>query len=283
VRYVAKIAFDSQGYWKRRSDGTVDLTAVGHRSFGPEYNRFIYRRRLDVLQEYLARTQCDPRSLRVLDIGCGNGFYASFWRGLGVKDYLGLDVSATAVATLAERYPEMRFECLDISDPSAAEAISGKFDIVTIFDVLYHIVSDKAAEDALHNVARLLDPAGTCIVFDQLARQSFNITQHVRYRSESLFEQMTDNAGLGLYQRQRLFLLLVPPLTGLKPVDILIAGTYKLFGFAMRGLPVLGRTIGSMLYRLDRALMARHFDWGNSEALFLRCKSGCKLPQQGVM
>jgi len=280
---VAKIAFDSQSYWKRRSDGTGDLTAVGHRSLGPEYNRFIYRRRLDVLQEYLERSQCDLRSLRVLDIGCGNGFYAEFWRGLGVKDYLGLDVSATAVAALAERFPGMRFECLDISEPNAAKTINGTFDIVTIFDVLYHIVSDKAAEEALHNVARLLDPNGTCIVFDQLAGQSFNITQHVRYRSESLFRQMMDNADLGFYQRQRLFLLLVPPLTGFKPLDITCAGIYMLLGFAMRGLPVLGRTIGSMLYRLDNALMARHIDWGNSEALFLRRKSACKLPEQGVM
>jgi hypothetical protein len=175
----------------------------------------------------------------------------------------------------------MRFECADISDPHTIEVITKTFDLVTIFDVLYHIVSDKAAETALGNVGRLLETSGICIVFDQLARKSFNITQHVRYRSESQFMQMADTAGLAVRQRRRLFLLLVPPLTGFKPLDIVVAGIYKIVGFATRGLPILGRTLGSMLYRLDRVLLARCFDWGNSEALFLQRKSGSGQREKG--
>lgn len=266
---VRKISFDPQTYWMQRSDGESGLAAVGHRSFGVEHNRYIYQRRTEVLQEYLEKTNCDPRNLRVLDIGCGSGYYTEFWREMGVKDYMGIDVSRSVVARLEERYPDMKFVCGDISKEQVVDVIAQRFNFITLFDVLYHIVSDQAARAALCNVGRMLEVGGVCVVFDQLSKRSFSITEHVRYRAEKLFLYMADSAGLAIRERRRLFLLLVPPLTGFLPMAMLTAGIYKIAGMGMRRWPALDKALSKALYRCDQLLFQKGFDWRNNEAIFL--------------
>ena len=82
-------AFDAGAYWQDRVVSGADLSVVGHRSMGHEYNRHIYERRLEVLDEMLARHSGKPvADLRVLDIGCGSGFYTGYWAAQGVRDAL---------------------------------------------------------------------------------------------------------------------------------------------------------------------------------------------------
>jgi SAM-dependent methyltransferase len=74
------------------------------------------------------------RITEVLDIGCGDGYVA---RGFEIPDYLGVDISETALDLARRRNPTKRFELL--FDPEPREAHLS-------FDVLFHLISDEDYE-----------------------------------------------------------------------------------------------------------------------------------------
>ncbi len=50
---------------------------------------------------------------RVLDLGCGYGWYTNFFSSVGA-DVIGCDGSTKMLELARERYPECRFECFDV-------------------------------------------------------------------------------------------------------------------------------------------------------------------------
>ena len=60
-----------------------------------------------ILRVLCARAGCRAGA-RVLDLGCGTGFYTSVFRQLGY-DATGIDISATAIDKARQQYPDARF------------------------------------------------------------------------------------------------------------------------------------------------------------------------------
>jgi len=89
---------------------------------------------------------------RLLDVGCGEGLVASHLHGHGLRlDYLGLDVSADAVAAATRRAPALRFTVGDLlADPPPP----GPWDLVMCLEVLEHLREPRAAVHRLASVAR---------------------------------------------------------------------------------------------------------------------------------
>ena len=99
----------------------------------------------------------NPRNLEILDAGCGTG---GMLGTLGTRGRVtGLDRSAEALR-FARRRPEARLVQGSVERLPFAEE---SFDLVTSFDVLYHLdVSDDRR--ALRELRRVLRPGGTLVL-----------------------------------------------------------------------------------------------------------------------
>lgn len=266
---MSKKPFDPKQYWRTRVGKNADLSVVGHRAFGAQYNRFIYQRRLEALDDLLQSCNLVPSRLAVLDIGCGSGFYTAFWKARGVRHYVGLDISAAGIGVLSALHNAYRFYCADISRPGTIPEEMGHFDLITVFDVLYHIVDDRDFAASLANISMALKADGHVLVFEHLVRKSCTLTDHVVFRGRGDYEDRLAEAGLRVVGVTRLFQLLVPPACGVRGVDLPIAALYKLLGLVMKRSPGFARWCGRSLTRVDHFLLRQGGILPNHELLLL--------------
>jgi len=158
------MTYRPQEFWEQRLSEQFDLRGTGETGLSLAYNRACYVLRAEVLGAALRRAAFDPRGKRVLDVGCGTGFWTDWYVRRGA-DYTGVDIAAVSIERLAERYPAQRFVRADVS-----EAVpGGPYDLVNAFDVLYHITDDARWEAALRGLARALAPGGLLLVTDAFA------------------------------------------------------------------------------------------------------------------
>jgi 2-polyprenyl-6-hydroxyphenyl methylase/3-demethylubiquinone-9 3-methyltransferase len=94
---------------------------------------------------------------RVLDVGCGTGLLRARLEGTGVGDYVGVDLSPTAVETAERRHlARARFVVGD-----AATLDLGRFDVVVLNEMLYYI---QDVDQFLRRLCDLLEPSGLLLV-----------------------------------------------------------------------------------------------------------------------
>ncbi|RZT86545.1 methyltransferase family protein [Pseudonocardia sediminis] len=83
----------------------------------------------DLLAEQLAGENVDPGSLRVLDVGAGNGIVAEELRARGISKVVGVDIIAEAKDAALRDRPEVYddYRVVDLTDlePGAADEIAG--------------------------------------------------------------------------------------------------------------------------------------------------------------
>lgn len=270
------MSFDGSQYWRNRNDGREDLTAVGQKSFGSAYNQIIYSRRLEVLDELLSENFADLEHDRIADIGCGNGFYTRYFHEKDVKKYIGLDISESSINKLKQAFADFEFIKCDVTleDFKFGE----KFDVICFFDVLYHIVDDSRALQALVNISGMMEnDSSRLIIFDQLASSEVRLTRHVVFRSRIKFLDMVDQAGLEVTKKRKLFIFLVPPVFGYTVIDFAIAGLYKILGFIIFRRSVVGKFFAKWIVKLDRALIKMDVIIPNHEAIILKKKNTDKI------
>jgi SAM-dependent methyltransferase len=261
--------FDAGSYWQERVGADADLSVVGHRAMGPAYNGEIYARRIEATESMLARHVDKPLAqLRVLDIGCGSGFYTGFWQARGVREYVGLDISSRAIERLADAYPEYRFMHADFTE-SLPDSLTdgGSFDIVTIFDVLYHIVEDQRVETAIANLGGLLAEDGRLFIMDFLCRRNCRVSKHVIYRARDAYLAEFRLNQLELMDSELLFHFLVPPIAGVRIIDRLFGGAFKIFGLGLSLNDRLATWAATKLRRLDTRMRKRNISMSNGELL----------------
>lgn len=263
------IGFDAGAYWRERVGAGSDLAVVGHRAMGPAYNGEIYARRIEALELMLVRHARKPlHQLRVLDIGCGSGFYTQFWRSQGVHDYVGLDISVRTIEYLAGLYPDYDFVCADVAEPLPG-TLAGvdRFDVITVFDVLYHIVDNPRVESAIANIGGMVADNGLLFVMDQLCKRDYQVSRHVIYRARDAYFDIFDQNSLTLKDSELLFHFLVPPITEIRVIDLSIAAVFKIFGCTLRLNDRLVVWAASALRRLDARMRARGIHVRNCEFL----------------
>ncbi|MEZ5394264.1 MAG: class I SAM-dependent methyltransferase [Bryobacterales bacterium] len=238
-------------YWQQRLANNWGLHGVGSLAYGRQYNAWLYRVRRHAFRQICASLDVDLPAARVLDVGCGTGFYLEQWREQGVALLTGLDFSSVAIERLRPRFEGIELLDSDLGE-EAPPLPAASFDIVSAFDVLFHIVDDARYASALRNLHAALAPGGLLLYSDNFIRSGAR--RHLDYwksRSLSDIEAALDQAGFELLTRKTMFVLMG------SPVDSQVRGHQRLFDLAMRMVQrseAAGYALGAALYPLELLL-----------------------------
>lgn len=108
------------------------------------------------------------RDVSVLDVGSGTGFWLNMWKSVGVPKVVGSDLTHFAATNLRKENPGVEILELDIADSDAVGRITERFDLISAFDVLFHITKEANFTRAISNIASLLRPGGYFLFSDNL-------------------------------------------------------------------------------------------------------------------
>ena len=183
---------DAREFWERRLAHQFDLRGTGETGLSLEYNQACYQLRREVLAGALNDVGFDPRGKRVLDVGCGTGFFTAYYLQRGAH-VTGIDIAPISIETLAARHPEARFILAD----AAERPVEGRYDLVNAFDVLYHIVDDARWEAAVNHLAAAVEPGGLFLASDTFSTLD-DLAEHNRMRPLARYRTLLNAAGLQL-------------------------------------------------------------------------------------
>lgn len=250
--------FDVADYWERRLGEHFDVQGVGFLRLGRRYNRWMYRVRGHVFDRVVDRyvgsaERAEP--LRVLDVGSGTGFYVDRWRRRGAE-VIGLDLTDVAVERLAAAFPGSRFLRGDIGHPleGELETLAGTFDVVSAFDVLFHLVDDAAYVQALANVHRLLRPDGLFIWSDNFVHGPTLRLPHQVSRSLTDITRALAEARLVVLDRVPMFVVMNQP-TDTRSRLLPLAWTALVSPALVSDR--IGGALGALLYPIEIRLIQR--------------------------
>jgi 2-polyprenyl-3-methyl-5-hydroxy-6-metoxy-1,4-benzoquinol methylase len=100
-----------------------------------------------------------PEGSRVLDAGCGNGFFANHLQNRGF-DVVGLDSEESGITHARRLCPNLRFEVASVYD-DLASLFGTQFDAVVSLEVIEHLIDPRAF---VARVRECLRPGGKFIL-----------------------------------------------------------------------------------------------------------------------
>jgi 2-polyprenyl-3-methyl-5-hydroxy-6-metoxy-1,4-benzoquinol methylase len=223
--------FDPKSYWESRLGQKFSLAGVGDIRMPLSYNQVLYALRGNAFKKALRFV---GKSAQVLDVGSGSGFYIDQWKQTGAS-VTGSDLTNTAVANLAEKYPECSFVEWDAG--SVGLPGDKRFDAISAFDVFFHIVDDARYSQAIANVSSLLKPGGHFLYSDYFMRGEEKRMEHIAFRSRQRIDQVMTKNGLREVARIPVFWMMNSPVVTdsripRKAFNVLLrlAGRSELFG-----------------------------------------------------
>jgi SAM-dependent methyltransferase len=261
--------FDPRAYWDRRLDRDWTLHGVGLLAASANWNEALYRVRGRVFRRVAAALEVDLTKASVLEVGPGTGFYLRQWRRQGVRDLSGVDIAASAVAQLSKRFPKVKMFCGDVSEDVSElrDSHPGGFDVISAFDVLFHVMEDEKYEQAFKNVESLLAPGGWFVFSEKLVHR--RTRRRVNYVNRS-FEQTTAavlDAGLVPVRRLPMFYLMTFPSDAAWPWQrSLHQRVVQPFATSQRW----GKVAGTVLGGIDLAITAMVTESPTTEIMICR-------------
>jgi SAM-dependent methyltransferase len=199
--------FDPRRYWEDRLEGTSGVEGVASLDASHAYNMWAYRVRRRVFARTVRSLGIDLGRARVLDVGSGTGFYLDAWRKLGARDVTGSDLTSVATDALRRRFDGPIVQ-MDISDAPDI----GPFDVISVMDVLFHIVDDERYAAAFRNLASLLAPGGVLVFSEHLPRDVRKQTAHRVSRTLDRVEHIARDAGFSSFVRRPMFVHMEYPI-----------------------------------------------------------------------
>lgn len=234
-------------YWEQRLKQNWGLHGVGHISYGTAYNRWLYKVRRSVFAREMKNIHVEWQGADVLDVGSGTGFWIDVWKSLAVRSVTGSDFTRIAVEGLQKAHPGSKFLQMDISADLKDQAASS-YDVISAFDVLFHIVDDAAFEAALANIAQLLRPQGFFIFSDNFLHGHGRKTPHQSHRTIAEISNALAKAGLRPIRRVPMFVLMNTPVDTEKEWLLFL---WRAMMLPVHVMPLLGSLYGAALYPIE--------------------------------
>lgn len=253
--------YNPREYWKDRLGKNFSLAGVGYQGLGIQYNRWLYKARLRNLRKALRECNIEIKDKRILEVGCGTGFYIDFWKRLNPSDIFGIDITQKSVDELKLKYPEHGFKTADIS--SLDFKLNETFNIVTCFDVLFHIVNEESFERAIHNIKKVCEKKGYLLIADNFVKDFQPGGYHQKSRTYERYLEVLKRNSIKPVALLPIFFLMNSPVDvsriNNKYLKILIVFIWK--EITLRLLMgrhfnfIKGRFLGVILYLLDEVIL----------------------------
>jgi SAM-dependent methyltransferase len=140
---------------------------------------------------------------RVLDIGCGTGSNASWYRQHGAREIVGIEIDPASAARAAAVLDRV------IGDPveTAIEVLDGTFDLIVCADVLEHLVDPWSVVSGLRRVAR----DGSCLAISMPNIRFLPALARIAFGRGFAYEEcgIFDSTHLRFFTRRDLALMLL--------------------------------------------------------------------------
>jgi len=205
---------EPKAYWQKRLSEKFSISGVGYANFSEYYNKWLYKAKIRILKRLLSAYCIAIHNKTICDIGCGTGFFVKFYKHAGAREIFGIDITHISVKSLKLEYPEYNFIEADISSNSVVSKINRKFDVLNIFDVLYHITNDKSFKQAIVNICRLINTNGFVFISDRCGSENIKVAEHVKFRSKKMYEKILTENGFQIITILPLYLFLNRPIFG---------------------------------------------------------------------
>lgn len=148
-------------YWKARHEKHgFSLRGVGNWTRSNEENERSYAMQREIFLDFCRKNEIEFENVKMLDVGCGTGFFAEAFRDNGGTDYTGIDITDELFDGLFQRFPGFQFRKMDV----AKDDLEGEFDLIIMISVAQHIVDEKRFSFAMQNIRKHLSEKGTFIV-----------------------------------------------------------------------------------------------------------------------
>ncbi len=105
--------------------------------------------------------QAAPGRRRILDLGCGSGALQPWLAQIGYDRYLGVDLSAKAIAQARQRWSDGSAATVFEVGDADVFAPAGTFDVIVCNEMLYYSV---APAQLLARLAQSLSPEGRFVI-----------------------------------------------------------------------------------------------------------------------
>jgi SAM-dependent methyltransferase len=264
--------YDPATFWEQRLRRRFSLEGVGYRGLGAAFNGALYRQRAAVLRRAIKRFDIVVPGASVVELGPGTGYYVALWREWGATKVLGLDITEVARDRLRERFPDFRFETADITERWPADDASA--DLVTAFDVLFHVVDDDRFAAAIKEAARVTRPGGFFLASDLFLHGDRFSGFHQVSRRLVEYEAALRDAGFDVLGRLPIFFLMHPGLDMTGRSRRLARAWWSRLEAHLMAHPGHGRWIGPGLRQVDRVLAAVLSEGPSTELLVARRTKG---------
>jgi 2-polyprenyl-3-methyl-5-hydroxy-6-metoxy-1,4-benzoquinol methylase len=179
-------------YWDERHRQRDDLRSGGDVTYDYAGNQVFYAVRLGRLLDVLGHHSDVSAPWRVLDAGCGKGWFSRKLAECGHR-VDGIDASEHAIAECSrlavgtDRYFQTR---LDTWAPSYL------YDAVVSVDVLFHLMDDAVWEASLRNLCRLTRYGGKLVVADHDVETERLWSSYQVSRARGRYLEVTASEGL---------------------------------------------------------------------------------------
>jgi SAM-dependent methyltransferase len=253
---MTNTSFEAKDYWESRLEETWGLESVGDGTLSLSFNEWMYKVRRHRFLGQITDLRLPVHEYDVLDIGSGTGFYVNLWRELGVRSVLGSDITGVAVGHLQTAFPDVPFRQLDIGASLPADLPPESFDVISAYDMFFHIVDDGRFARALDNLATLLRPGGMLMFSDTLLTGERGAQQptHVRLRRLDDVVRLLSDRGFTVVDQRPVFVLMNTPADS---SSLLRRLGWRLVAAPARRSARAGDLIGRALFPIEIRLLAR--------------------------
>lgn len=140
-----------------------------------------------------------PAGCRVLDLGCGNGYFSGRLARLGF-DVVGMDNSASGIEQAVRHHAPARFAVGDCQDPSSVASL-GSFDAVVSVEVIEHVPSTRAF---VGTVSAALRPGGVAVITTPYHGWLKNVLVALLGRHDRHFDPLWEGGHLKFFSKAKL-------------------------------------------------------------------------------
>ncbi len=184
LRFWRPGGYRARRYWEARHGRFgFDMRGVGDLRLSDGENRAEYAGAEAAFLGLCAREGIALDRGRVLEVGCGTGFYTRLCLEAGAQDYTGIDIAETLFPELRRRYPAAVFERCDITERAPA----GTFGLILMIDVEQHIVDEARFGRAMQQLQCCLEPGGALVMTSWLAPERRRRTLYEVERPRSAY------------------------------------------------------------------------------------------------